>query len=127
MILRVAAESRADKMPNASRCRPRPGRSRLATCRHPELLDLKSYRQAFRNAAAQVVARAHVRGLSALPSSSRSDETRVLAVTGGEGGVTALSSLSGGTRPMAIARLPAALLRSMLLQARRRPVCESRA
>ena len=48
--------------------------------RHPELVDLKSYRQAFRNAAAEVVARAHVRGLAALPSSSRSDETRVLAV-----------------------------------------------
>jgi hypothetical protein len=48
--------------------------------RHPELVDLKSYRQAFRNAAAQVVARAHVRGLAALPSSSRSNEARVLAV-----------------------------------------------
>ena len=48
--------------------------------RHPELADLKSYRQAFRNAAAQVVARAHVRGLDALPSSSASDEARVLAV-----------------------------------------------
>jgi hypothetical protein len=48
--------------------------------RHPELADLKSYRQAFRNAAAQVVARAHVRGLAALPSSARSNEARVLAV-----------------------------------------------
>jgi hypothetical protein len=48
--------------------------------RHPDLADLKSYRQAFRNAAAQVVARAHVRGLAALPSSSRSNEARVLAV-----------------------------------------------
>ena len=46
--------------------------------RHPELADLKSYRQAFRNAAAQVVARAHVRGLAALPSSARSNEARVL-------------------------------------------------
>ena len=48
--------------------------------KHPELVDLKSYRQAFRNAAAQVVARADVRGLDALPSGSRSDEARVLAV-----------------------------------------------
>ena len=48
--------------------------------RHPELADLKSHKRAFLNAAAQVVARAEVRGLAALPSSSRSDETRVLAV-----------------------------------------------
>jgi hypothetical protein len=48
--------------------------------RHPDLADLKSHRRAFLNAAAEVVARAHVRGLDALPSSSRSDETRVLAV-----------------------------------------------
>jgi hypothetical protein len=48
--------------------------------RHPDFVDLRSYRQAFRNAAAEVVARAHVRGLDALPSNSRSDEARVLAV-----------------------------------------------
>jgi hypothetical protein len=48
--------------------------------RHPELVDLKSHRQAFRNAAAEVVARARARGLEALPSSSGSDEARVLAV-----------------------------------------------
>ena len=48
--------------------------------RHPELADLKSHKRAFLNAAAQVVARAEVRGLAAFPSSSRSDETRVLAV-----------------------------------------------
>ena len=33
---------------------------------HPELADLESHRRAFRNAAAQVVARAYVRGLDAL-------------------------------------------------------------
>ena len=48
--------------------------------RHPELVDLKSYRRVFLNAAAQVVARANVRGLAALPSNSASDEARVLAV-----------------------------------------------
>jgi hypothetical protein len=48
--------------------------------RHPELVDLTSHRRAFRNAAAQVVARARVRGLGALPSNSASDEARVLAV-----------------------------------------------
>jgi hypothetical protein len=48
--------------------------------RRPELVDFKSYRQAFRNAAAEVVARAHIRGLGALPSNSASDEARVLAV-----------------------------------------------
>ena len=48
--------------------------------RHPELADLESHRRAFRNAAAQVVARAYVRGLDALPSNSASDEARVLAV-----------------------------------------------
>jgi hypothetical protein len=48
--------------------------------RHPELADFKSHRRAFLNAAAQVVARANVRGLAALPSNSASDEARVLAV-----------------------------------------------
>jgi hypothetical protein len=48
--------------------------------RHPELADLESHRRAFKNAAVQVVARAHVRGLAALPSNSASDEARVLAV-----------------------------------------------
>ena len=47
--------------------------------RHPELTDLTSHRRAFRNAAAEVVARARVRGLGALPSNSASDEARVLA------------------------------------------------
>jgi hypothetical protein len=47
--------------------------------RHPELA-LESHRRAFKNAAAQVVARAHVRGLAALPSNSASDEARVLPV-----------------------------------------------
>jgi hypothetical protein len=48
--------------------------------KHPELVDLKSYRRVFLNAAAQVVARADVRGLAALPSNSASDEARVLAI-----------------------------------------------
>jgi hypothetical protein len=39
--------------------------------RRPELVDFKSYRQAFRNAAAEVVARAHIRGLGALPSKDK--------------------------------------------------------
>src|SRR6478672_10199921 len=48
--------------------------------RHPELVDLESHRQAFKNAAVEVVARVHVRGLGAMPSNSASDEARVLAV-----------------------------------------------
>jgi hypothetical protein len=48
--------------------------------RRPELADLESHRRAFKNAAAQIVARADVRGLAALPSNSASDEARVLAV-----------------------------------------------
>jgi hypothetical protein len=48
--------------------------------RHPDLADLKSHKRAFLNAAGEVVARAHVRGLDALPSNSASDEARVLAV-----------------------------------------------
>ena len=47
--------------------------------RYPELADFKSHRQAFKNAAVQVVARARVRGLAALPSNSASDQARVLA------------------------------------------------
>jgi hypothetical protein len=48
--------------------------------RRPELADHKSHRRVFLNAAAQVVARANVRGLAALPSNSANDEARVLAV-----------------------------------------------
>ena len=48
--------------------------------KHPDLADLSSYRRAFLDAAAQVVARAKARGLDALPSNSASDEARVLAV-----------------------------------------------
>ena len=81
VILRIAAGGAWTQMKREPLQAP-PGRSRLAifVAGIRELADLKSYRQAFRNAAAQVVARAHVRGLAALPSSARSNEARVLAV-----------------------------------------------
>ena len=61
---------------------------------HPDLANLRSYRQAFVNGALQIMARANVRGLDALPSDpdseeANSEEAKILALR------TAKAALAG--------------------------------